>query len=61
MTRIIYLFLLLIFVMSAGLYFIDAQAADAAPSKTNAHDCDSNENLADYIRCLPITPNANGK
>ncbi|MBA8838629.1 hypothetical protein [Ochrobactrum sp. RH2CCR150] len=61
MTRIIYLFLLLIFVVSAGLYFIDAHAADAAPSKTNAHHCDSYEKLADYIRCLPTTPNTDGK
>lgn len=61
MLRIIYLFLLLVFIMSLGLYFIDANAADALPSETNGHHCDSYENLAEYILCLPTVPNADGK
>ncbi|MEL4069198.1 hypothetical protein WKW50_03500 [Ochrobactrum sp. GPK 3] len=61
MIRIIYPFLLLIFMMSVGRYFVDANAADALPSETNGHHCDSYENLADYIHCLPTTPNADGK
>lgn len=58
MHRIIYLFLLLVFIMSLGLYFIDA---NALPSETNGHHCDSYENLAEYILCLPTIPNADGK
>ncbi|GEM_PF-2161153 len=61
MLRIIYLFLLLVFIMSVGLYFIDAKAADASPSEVTAHHCDSYENLVDYIHCLPTTPDADGK
>ncbi|TNV15109.1 hypothetical protein [Ochrobactrum teleogrylli] len=58
MTRIIYLFLFLVFLMSAGLYFIDANAADTAPWQPNAHHCDSYENLADYTRCILRSPKA---
>jgi len=61
MTRIIYLFLAFVFIISDGLYFIDANAAESNPSETVAHHCDSYENLADYTQCILKSPNTNAK
>ena len=59
MLRIIYLFLLLVFVISLGLYFINANAAESAPLETKAHHCDAYENLVDYSLCMLKSPNTN--